>query len=166
MGTLLDLVEVTDKEKKQCWVSETNASIKAFEAANELFLLKFQSLENSRSMSNMRKKSNWQISISEVATHISVSRVTLGNTASYAEDLKGYIAELNQSLLEKKLAIEKSIKETRRKGRKAHRKSELMKSNQQLRREIDELEKRQTVELLQLTMEKLSLPVRQALGFV
>lgn len=166
MASLLDLVEVISNEEHPWWVSDSNASLKAFNAINALFVVKAQRLEDSRSTLSTLKKSEWQISISEVAKNISVSRVTLGSTASYAEDLKNYIVEINQSLLDKKHCIQKTLEQTRKKGRKAHKKSELLRSNQQLRREIDELEKRQAVELLQLTIEKLPLPVRQALGFV
>lgn len=166
MASLLDLVEVISNEEHPSWVSDSNASLKAFNAINELFAVKAKRLEDGRSTLSTLKKSEWQISISEVATNISVSRVTLGSTASYAEDLKNYIGEINQRLLDKKHYIQKTLKQTREKGRKAHKKSELLRSNQQLRREIEELAKRQAMELLQLTIEKLPLPVRQALGFV
>ena len=84
MASLLDLVEVISNEEHPWWVSDSNASLKAFNAINALFAVKAQRLEDSRSTLSTLKKSEWQISISEVAKNISVSRVTLGSTASYA----------------------------------------------------------------------------------
>lgn len=166
MGTLLDLVDEAEEELMPTWVSDKNASMKAFLAVKELFQIKSKYIETSRTKANFTRVSDWQISVSEVAKYISVSRVTIGSTANYARDLKKHIAEVNQQLSSQKSQVEKKIKKAQQNGRKARRKSEILKLNQQLRQELEELEKRQTVELLERTVEKLPLPVRQALGFV
>ena len=165
MSDLLKIVQkFSEHDSIPAWVSSSNASLKAFNGINELAEQRRNRIK--ASVSKLTRKSDWQISIAEVARTIGVSRVTLGNTASYSSELKSYLESINRKLQSFKREIEERNRANKQKGKKANKKSEILRSEQLLRKKVEKMESQQVTELMELTISKLPLPVRKQLGLI
>lgn len=165
MSDLLKIVQkLNEQESNPAWVSSSNASLKAFNGINELAEQRRNKIMEG--VSKLTRKSDWQISVAEVARKTGVSRVTLGNTASYSIELKAYLESINRKLESLKREVKERKRATKQKGKKANKKSEILRSEQLLRKKVEEMESKQVTELLELTISKLPLPVRKQLGLI
>jgi len=106
----------------------------------------------------------YQISASEVARKVGCATVTLNNTSAYSLEFKAYLARINEDLeFEKTKKVDKH-KKTLSSGMKQRKKDEISSELQRVRKELEELKKKNAEEQVLSALKALSLPVKYKLG--
>jgi len=152
------------KEEHPSWVSDRNASLKAWQYVEEIKKEKALYIKRHNKVTNFLIQKTYQIKGSEVALALEMNRSTLMNTSSYSEDFATYLNDINDELeVAKNTKLEKSRKSTSR-GTVRSSKDELVEANRKLKDRVDELESQKTEELVRYAFDQLPLPVRKKLG--
>lgn len=84
------------------WVSEKNASARAWLCTEELKLKKQLYIKRHKSPTNFLVKKHYQIKGAEVARAAGINRTVLMNTSTYSEKFRQYLADANTGLEEEK----------------------------------------------------------------
>lgn len=109
------LEQVKQREELPSWVSESNASYKAWKATEKkkgerIIYIKIHSKE-----SHYKLKGSYQITGSEVAREAGIGKVTLLSTSAYSKSFKTYLKSVNEELeLLKNARLEKAKKSQNR----------------------------------------------------
>lgn len=140
-------------EEAPGWVSRTNASYDAWKALQSLKRERLNYIKNHSKPSAYRTNKTFQISGSEVANKVGMSKVTLLSTSSYSEAFKQYLAETNAILLRtKEQRVEKS-RRSKSRGPIARSKDELVTEVKLQKEEIERLEKMNVTQQIEQIIE-------------
>lgn len=151
-------------EDRPKWVSERNASLKAWMYAEELKKEKVLYIKRHNKITDYLTQKTYQIKGSEVANALNLNRATLMNTSSYSKNFAAYLNGINAELEDAKVKkLEKSRKSPSR-GAIKNSKDELIQANKKLKERVDQLETQKTEELVRYAFDQLALPVRKKLG--
>lgn len=152
------------KEEHPDWVSESNASLKAWKYVEEVKKEKGLYIKRHHKVTNFLTQKTYQIKGSEVASALNMNRATLMNTSTYSKDFAKYLDEVNNTLeASKNEKLKKSGKSPSR-GSIRNSKDELVQANTKLRKQLAELESQKTEELVRFAFDQLPLPIKKKLG--
>jgi len=84
------------------WVSETNASLQAFNAINSIKIEKLEYILKNKRSRAFRTKKSYQVKKSKVAKIVEVTPQVLFYLSTYSEELKSFLDKVNDELEEKK----------------------------------------------------------------
>lgn len=168
MKYLKNRVETADAREKDHadrpnWVSEKNASAKAWQRAEELKLEKQLYIKRHKSPTDFIVKKHYQINGAEVARAVDVNRTVLMNTSSYSKHFREYLAGVNAELEEEKNARLKKAENPTAGGVQRSRKQDLIDRIRKDEETIAELEGR-IAENFDEIFDKLPLPIKKKLG--
>ncbi|WP_114325131.1 hypothetical protein [Candidatus Colwellia aromaticivorans] len=163
--TLLDILnkEVNSniKEGVPDWVSEKNASLKAYNIINELKLEKLTFIKKHSKVTDYRKKGNYQIKIQDIVRQMKEGRTGVFQSNSYSTDLKKYFKEINDEL-EKKM----NARIKKKGGLLAKNKITIVKKAQSLQQEYDELKDKKLSEFYDDLIGKMPIKDKLKLGII
>lgn len=145
------------------WVSEKNASAKAWRCTEALKQDKQLYIKRHKSPSNFLVKKHYQIKGAEVAKAAGINRTVLMNTSTYSEQFRQYLADVNAELEDAKKAQLKRAENPTRGGVQRSNKQDLIDRIRQDEQSIAELEQR-IVENFDEIFDKLPLPIKKKLG--
>ena len=146
------------------WVSKKNASFRAYECINKLKELRLKYISQHNRPKDYVKKSDFQISASEVSREIGIAKTTLIVSSAYSPGLKKYLAEVNgelERLKDRKLEV---FKRNQSDGVHQKTKDEIAEKLQKTRAELDEITKRNAVTQVEAVLAALPLPIKRQLG--
>lgn len=157
--------EKADEEEvgRPNWVSEKNASAKAWRTTEALKLEKRLFIKRHKSPTNFLVKKHYQIKGSEVAKSAGINRTALMNTSTYSEMFRQYLADVNAELEEEKNARLRRAENPTAGGVHRSRKQDLVDRIRKDEQKITELEQRIS-ESFDEIFEKLPLPIKKKLG--
>ena len=156
--------QVSDQAEKPHWVSDNNASCKAWQYVELMKHEKTKYINSHNKRTHFMNKSSYQISAAETARAIKINRSTLMHHSSYSEIFTIYLDEVNAQLERAmKARLEASNRRPSR-GPISSSKDELVSLNAELRAQIAHLEIQKTEELVTLAFDRLPLPARRILG--
>jgi len=152
------------KEEHPDWASDRNASLKAWQYVEELKKEKALYIKRHHKVKDYGTKNMYQITGTDVAKALHMTRPSIMNNSTYSEDFKTYLDDVNDELEAAKNAkLEKSRKSPSR-GSIRNSKNELVQSNDDLKKRVEKLESQKTEELVRYAFDQLPLPVKKKLG--
>lgn len=152
------------KEEAPDWVSENNYSYAAWKYTEQLKVIKADYIKKHHRTTDFLVKGNYQIRGADVASHLKINRSSLMNTSSFSKNFRKYLDDVNLELLGQK---EHRIQQARNhpsRGSIESSKNQLVEANLKLKKRVEELESKNTKELVQRTFDQLPLPVKRKLG--
>jgi hypothetical protein len=162
MSDIFDLLndesEDAQSDALPAWVSSKNATLKAYEAINEIKLIKYGYIKENGLKTAYRTSKVFLVGKSEVADKISITRQALFSASAYSKDLSEYLESVNSDLKEKKEA------RLKRKGMRAKQKSELLDVVKEKSEQVDYYKQREVKEVLQQVLDQMSLATKKTLG--
>lgn len=144
------------------WVSNSNSSGAAYEAIQMLYQQKLRYIHQHSKKTDFIKKSTYEISKTEVARVVGKSMQPLFNSVNYAKELLDEFNDKNEKLLKSK----ESKLASRSTGEKGKTKDELIQKVRGLKTRNKLISKTTTDEVLELTLQRLSLDVKRNLKLV
>ena len=169
----LDLIKLQEEHEKLQnpdklpeWVNTKNASFSAWRYLDEQKDERLNYINSHKKISDFKKKSLWQISVSEVARAISVSSVTLDpqKGSRWAVGFRDELATINDELAQAKNKRLNTYKKNKAKGVARSSNNELLLKCQKLEKELQEEKQKNADQQWFKRVSKLSLPVKQILG--
>jgi hypothetical protein len=145
------------------WVSDKNASAKAWQITEELKLEKQLYIKRHKSPTDFLVKKHYQIKGAEVAKAAGMNRTVLMNTSTYSKQFRLYLADINAELEEEKNAGLKRAENPTADGVQRSRKRDLVDRIRRDEQRIAELEQRIGESVVEI-FDKLPLPVKKKLG--
>src|SRR5690554_6176163 len=92
-----------ERERLPDWVSKNNKSYEAYVAMHELKAERMEYILTHRNRSDYKVKfRSYQISGSQVALKVGISKVTLISTSAYSGGFKDALTEINRELMDAK----------------------------------------------------------------
>ena len=146
------------------WVSNNNASLKAWQYVEQLKKEKALYIKRHHNITDYLTKKPYQIKGSDIATSLKISRSSLMNTSKYSPDFKNYLDGVNEELEIAKEAQLKKAKDSPSRGSIRNSKEELVRVNTELRKKVDELVAQKTEEIVRRAFDQLPLPIKRKLG--
>jgi len=146
------------------WVSPSNSTLIIFKAINKLKESKLQFISIHTRAKDYKKKSNYQIQVSEVSRKTQMANTTITHTSKYSPDVRRYLDDINDLLIAEKNRKLDRIKKTRQAGTQQKRKDEIKKELQKTRKELCEAKERNATEQAQHVLSTLPLPIKRQLG--
>ena len=146
------------------WVSEKNASFKAWRYVEELKKEKKQYIGCHCNVTDYLVKKTYQIKGTEVAKAVSISRASLMNTSKYSNGFRKYLEGVNAELDAAKNSMLKKSRQSPSRGSIRNSKDDLLRVNIELKKRVTELEEQKTDELVRFAINQLPLPIKRALG--
>lgn len=161
----VEAARATDEDSVKCpkWVSEKNASARAWQCAENLKQEKQLYIKRHKSPTNFLVKKHYQIKGSDVAKAAGVNRTVLMNTSTYSEHFRQYLTGINAELEKAKEAQLKRAENPTGSGVQRSKKQDLIDRIRQDERAIAELEQR-IGENFEEIFDKLPLPIKKKLG--
>lgn len=144
------------------WVSDSNSSGAAYEAIQNLYQQKLRYIRQHSKKTDFIKKSNYEISKSEVARVVGVKMQAIFHSVNYAGALQKELTEKNDKLLMSK----ESKLTSRYAGEKGKTKDELIQKVRELKARDKLISKTTTDEVFELTLQRLPLDVKRNLKLV
>lgn len=157
-------VEKDNKTVPPDWVTDQNASRKAWVYVEKLKVEKSEFIKRHFKATDFSTKKHYQIKGADIAKALDISRTSLMNTSGYSDNFREYLDGINEALAKSKDEKLKKAKKTPSRGSIRNSKAELVKSNTNLRKLLKELEAQKTEELVSRTFDELPLPVKKKLG--
>lgn len=155
---------VSEQGELPAWVSDSNASLRAWQYVEELKKEKALYIKHHNRVSDYLTKRVYQIKGADVAKALGMSRASLMNTSKYSNNFREYLDNVNQELKDaKNQQLEKSRKSPSRGGIRRS-KDELAQDNAMLKKKIAELEAKHHEDLVRYAFDQLPLPVKKKLG--
>jgi|SRR5690554_1913398 len=167
MDYLKKRVEEADSQKtaeRPSWVSDRNASMKAWQYVEELKKEKSLYIKRHQKVTDYLTQKTYQIKGSDVASALGVNRASLMNTSSYSPHFKKYLDSVNAGLAAAKEARILRAQKAPSRGSIRNSKDELVQANTELKKRVAELEAQKTEELVRYAFDHLPLPVKRKLG--
>ncbi|GGE69667.1 hypothetical protein GCM10011533_22500 [Streptosporangium jomthongense] len=152
------------KAERPSWVSDTNASMKAWQYVEELKKEKSLYIKRHQKVTDYLTQKTYQIKGSDVANALSINRASLMNTSSYSPHFKKYLDSVNADLAAAKEARILKAQKAPSRGSIRNSKDELVQTNTELKKRVAELEAQKTEELVHYAFDQLPLPVKRKLG--
>jgi hypothetical protein len=146
------------------WVSKNNASYKAYVEVKRLQSERLQYIERHNKKSHFKYKKSYHISIRRVADNIGVANTTLSQKSSYAEGFIDFLGIINTELERLKNERLKVTANRKSRGAIAFNKNELVEEVKLLKMENKKLKDVNVEAQVVLIIDKLSLPIKNALG--
>lgn len=146
------------------WVSDKNASLKAWEYVEQLKKEKSLYIKRHSKVTDYLTQKPYQIKGSDVATALNMSRTSLMNTSSYSPYFRKYLDSVNADLVIAKDASLQKAKKSPARGSIRSSKDELLQKNTALRKQISELEAQKSEELVRYAFDQLPLPIKKKIG--
>lgn len=167
MDYLKKRVEEADSQKKAehpSWVSDTNASLKAWQYVEELKKQKSLYIKRHHRATDYLTQKTYQIKGSDIASALCINRASLMNTSSYSPHFKKYLDSVNSELAAAKEARILKAQKASSRGSIRNSKDELVQANTELKKRVAELDAQKTEELVRYAYDQLPLPVKKKLG--
>ncbi len=152
-----------DQINRPKWVSDKNASAKAWQCTEELKLEKQLYIKRHKSPTDFLVNKHYQIKGAEVAKAAGMNRTVLMNTSTYSKQFRQYLADVNAELEEEKNAGLKRAENPTADGVQRSPKRDLIDRIRRDEQRIAELEQR-IGERFDEIFDKLPLPVKKKLG--
>lgn len=146
------------------WVSDKNASFKAWEYVEQLKKEKSLYVKRHNKVTDYLTQKPYQIKGSDVARALKMSRASLMNTSSYSPHFKKYLDNVNSDLAAAKDAKLKKVQKAPSRGSIRSSKDELVRVNAELKKRVSELETQKSKELVRYAFDQLPLPIKKKLG--
>ena len=146
------------------WVSDKNASFRAYECINKLKELRAKYISQHNQPKDFIKRGDYQITASEVAREISLAKTTLIVSSAYSPALKKYLAEVNEELDQLKDKKLEANKRRQSSGVRQKKKDQIAEELQKTRAKLDEVTKRNAVAQIEAVLAALPLPIKHQLG--
>ncbi|WAK04345.1 hypothetical protein [Methylobacter sp. YRD-M1] len=165
----IDMLKRLAKQEKTTakipeWVSEKNASFRAYECINRLKELRVKYISLHSQPKDFIKKGAYQITASEIAREISIAKTTLIVSSAYSSALKKYLAEVNEELEQLKDRKLDGYKRRQSGGVRQRKKDEIAEELMKTRTKLDEVTKRNAVAQIEVVLAALPLPIKHQLG--
>ncbi|MGM0783576.1 MAG: hypothetical protein ACQEUM_05665 [Pseudomonadota bacterium] len=167
MGYLKKRVEEAASEQETQhpdWVSDKNASLKAWEYVEQLKKDKALYIKRHHKITDFLAQKDYLIKGSDVASALKISRASLMNTSSYSPHFRKYLDSVNAELSAAKQAKIQKTKKAPSRGSIRNRKDELVEANKELKKRLSDLESQKTEELVRHAFDQLPLPIKKKLG--
>lgn len=142
-------------EKLPDWVNRLNASYPAWKLVKRIKAERLSYISKHLKPSDYRVKKAYQISGSEIAKEIGISKVTLLSTSTYSNAFKGYLTDVNAELAKAKEMRIAKTRISKSRGPIAKNKDELVEETKHLKEEISVLEQRNAVEQIEKIIDSL-----------
>lgn len=154
------------QQETECpsWVSDRNASLKAWQYVEELKKEKSLYIKRHHKVTDYLAQKTYQIKGSDVASALSINRASLMNTSKYSTHFRKYLESVNAELAAAKEAKLFKAQKAHSRGSIRSSKDELVQANTELKKRVSELEAQKTEELVRYTFDQLPLPVKKKLG--
>lgn len=146
------------------WVSDRNASLKAWQYVEELKKEKSLYVKRHHKVTDYLTQKTYQIKGADVASALGINRASLMNTSSYSPHFKKYLDSVNAELSAAKEAKILKARKPSSRGSIRNSKDELVRANSELKKRVVELEAQKTEELVRYAFDQLPLPVKKKLG--
>lgn len=146
------------------WVSTKNKTYEIYQSALSIFSDKEAFISQQKNLTGFKKKSNYQISISELARTVNLADTTLAHTSAYSKELKIYIDGLNANLNKLKENKCKLIVKRKSQGSRAKNKDEVLQRLKKVESELKLAKALNASEQVSQLLNGMSLPVRRKLG--
>jgi len=142
------------------WVSEKNATLKAYNAINSIKLDKLEYIQKNKTKHAFRTQKLYQVKTEEVATKVGVTPQVLFHTSTYSDSLKSFLKEINDELRDKKI---KRL-EAKPEGVRARPKTEVYESYQSCKKDLVEVKKKNASDQVSEAISRMSTQTRNKLG--
>lgn len=152
-----------DDANRPTWVSDKNASAKAWQCAEKLKQVKQLYIKGHKSPANFLVKKHYQLKGAEVARAAGINRTVLMNTSTYSEQFRQYLADINAELEDAKKAQLKRGEHPTGGGVQRSKKQDLIDRIRKDEQTIIDLEQR-IAENFDEIYDRLPLPIKQKLG--
>ncbi len=156
--------ETTQEAVPPIWVSDKNASLKAWQYVEQIKKEKALYIKRHHNITDYLTKKPYQIKGADIANALKISRSSLMNTSNYSPHFKKYLEGVNEDLGAAKEAQLKKSKNSPSRGSIRNSKEELVRVNTELRNRVAELEAQKTKELVCRAFDQLPLPIKRKLG--
>lgn len=168
LDDLLKLQKMQELKDVPKWVSASNSSSAAYIAIQALQDERRAFILDHVHTADFKKKSNWQISIRQVAVRIDRAVQTLiGTQVKFSDDLRRYVKRINSELsLEKDIHLSKYQSKPKSGGLRGKKKSVLEDETRKLRSELKQLKEENVAKKVEMAMMRMPLDLKQKLGLV
>lgn len=146
------------------WVSSKNRTSEIYACMCNLENEKRLFIKNSSKKAQFKKKSNYQILISEISRRTGLSNPTIGHTSAYSKDLVITLQRMNDVLYSRMIKRVKKIEAKSKKGVQAGTKDEVICKLREANRQLKILNEHNASEQVSELVSALSLPIKRKLG--
>jgi len=146
------------------WVSEKNASLRAWQSVEFLKKQKLLYIKAHSKPTHFKKKQSYFISGSEIAKALKVNRSTLMHSSAYSAAFVAYLGIVNTELANTKTQMLENTREKASRGPIDINKKDLLKTTLELKKQLADLKQQNSHELVRLAFNQLSLPIKKKLG--
>lgn len=146
------------------WVSKKNISFKAYLEVLKLKGERLHYIERHNRKSHFQFKKSYHISVRSVADNIGTANTTLSQKSSYAKGFKAFLDTINTELESLKNKRLKATAKRKSRGAVAYNKDELVEEVAALKKENEKLKQANVEKQVELIFDKLTLPIKDALG--
>lgn len=146
------------------WVSDKNASLKAWECVEKLKKEKLLYIKRHNKITDYLTQKHYQIKGSDIASAVNINRASLMNTSSYSPHFRKYLDSVNFDLAAAKDAKLQKTRKAPSRGSIRSSKDELLGVNAELKKRVSALEAQKSEELVRYAFDQLPLPIKKKLG--
>lgn len=146
------------------WVSSNNRTHDIYNHMCKLETERESNIKSAIKKCQLKKKSSYQISVSELSRLTGLSNPTISHTSAYSERLMLTLNKINDDLARKMQSRIKKIEARLKSGVQASTKSNVIEKLRKTEKSLLGLEKLNAAEQVSSLVERLSLPVKRTLG--
>jgi len=149
---------------KPDWVSNKNRTSEIYTCMCDLENEKRLFIKAASKKSQFKKKSNYQILISEISRRTGLSNPTIGHTSAYSKDLVITLKKMNNGLYAKMELRLKKIEAKAKKGIQAGTKDEAIEKLRETEKQLKAISNLNASQQVSELVSALSLPIKRKLG--
>lgn len=146
------------------WVTAKNQTHSLYESMRLLEKEKKAHIKSASTKTLFKKKSSYQISVSELSRATGLANPTISHTSAYSKELMLTLNSINNDLAKKRETKIKKIESRMKKGVQAGTKNEITDKLKETKNQLDYLSKLNAAEQVTELVDKLSLPIKRKLG--
>ena len=146
------------------WVSDKNRTSEIYACMLGLENEKRIFIKAASKKTQFKKKSNYQILISEISRKTGLSNPTIGHTSAYSKSLVITLQEMNNALYSRMVKRVKKIEAKSKQGVRAGTKDEAISKLREAKKQLKVLNELNASEQVSELVSALSLPIRRKLG--
>lgn len=150
-------------EKLPSWVDRKNSSFNAFRITEELYFDRLAYIRSHNRKSHFKNKKSFQITGTEVAIKIGISKTTLLVSSSYSENFKIYLNDTNERLKSFMLKRVLDSKNSLSRGAITRPKKMLVEDAEFYKKRMREVEERNAIDQVEIAFGYLHINVRKLL---
>ncbi len=146
------------------WVSKSNKTHLIYQSMINLSKKKRTYIFKAKNKQEFKKKSNYQISVSELARDTGMANTTISHTSAYSKGLMLTLKDHNEQLLKQVNNRTNLLQKRQQRGLKASKKDNILAKLRKTEKELQYVKKLNASDQVIELVNGLSLPVKRKLG--